>query len=123
MVNPLAGYVHVQVTRQSIAKSRSPELAMCHCTDYTSTRTRHERTSTASNNKVTVFTRIRAMTSPVRQSRAVCGVFVPRRFRCGGVQKQSRGVEQVLFQCWASVADAGPTLKQNWFDVECLQWW
>ena len=63
------------------------------------------------------------MTSPVRQSRTVYGVFVPRLFRCGGVQKQSRGVEQVLFQCWASVADAGPTLKQNWFDVECLQGW
>ena len=27
----------------------------------------------------------------------------------------------MLFQCWATVCDAGPTLKQHWFNVSCLR--
>ena len=26
----------------------------------------------------------------------------------------------VLFKCWASVVDGGPTLKEHWFNVSCL---
>ena len=26
----------------------------------------------------------------------------------------------MLFYCWASVADNGPTLKQHWLNVSCL---
>ena len=34
--------------------------------------------------------------------------------------QQARDIDPVLFQCWASVADAGPTLKQHWVNVSCL---
>ena len=27
---------------------------------------------------------------------------------------------KIQFQCWASVADGGPTLKKHWVDVSCL---
>ena len=26
----------------------------------------------------------------------------------------------MLFQCWASVEDGGPTLKQHWVNAPCL---
>ena len=31
--------------------------------------------------------------------------------------QQTRVFEPVLFQCWASVVDGGPPLKQYWFHV------
>ena len=34
--------------------------------------------------------------------------------------QQTRGIHQMLFQCWASVEDGGPTLKQHWMNVSCL---
>ena len=37
-----------------------------------------------------------------------------------GDSQQTRYVESMLFYCWASVADNGPTLKQHWLKVLCL---
>ena len=34
--------------------------------------------------------------------------------------QQTRYVEPMLFYCWASVADNGPTLKRHWLNVSCL---
>ena len=34
--------------------------------------------------------------------------------------KQTRGIHSMLFQCWASVEDAGPTLKRHWVNASCL---
>ena len=31
-----------------------------------------------------------------------------------------RGIHPMLFQCWASVCDAGPTLKQHRVNASCL---
>ena len=36
---------------------------------------------------------------------------------CG---QQTRGAHPRLFQCWPSVFDAGPTLKQPWVNAQCL---
>ena len=33
---------------------------------------------------------------------------------------QTRNTVPMLFQCWASVEDGGPTLKQQWLSVPCL---
>ena len=34
--------------------------------------------------------------------------------------QQTRDAKPVLFECWATVADGGPTLKQHWLNVSCL---
>ena len=34
--------------------------------------------------------------------------------------QQARYIETMLFQCWASIEDVGPTLKQHCFSVSCL---
>ena len=34
--------------------------------------------------------------------------------------KQTRGIHPILFQCWASVEDVGPTLKRHWVKASCL---
>ena len=34
--------------------------------------------------------------------------------------KMGRGIEPMLYQCWASVVDGGPALEQHWVDVSCL---
>ena len=34
--------------------------------------------------------------------------------------QQTRGIRPTLFQCWASVEDGGPTLKQDWVNAPCL---
>ena len=34
--------------------------------------------------------------------------------------QQTRGVHPMLVQCWASVEDAGPTLKQHRANAPCL---
>ena len=34
--------------------------------------------------------------------------------------QQTRGIHPMLFQCWANVFDAGPTLKQHWVNASCL---
>ena len=31
----------------------------------------------------------------------------------------TRGIYQILGQCWASVVDGGPTLSKHWFNVSC----
>ena len=36
------------------------------------------------------------------------------------VTQQTRGIHPMLFQCWASVEDGGPTLKQHWVNAPCL---
>ena len=37
------------------------------------------------------------------------------------VCKHKRGIQPKLFQCWHTVFDAGPTLKQHWMNAPCLQ--
>ena len=34
--------------------------------------------------------------------------------------QQTRGIHPMLFQCWPTVFDAGPTLKQHWVNAPCL---
>ena len=34
--------------------------------------------------------------------------------------QQTRGIHPMLLQCWASVEDGGPTLKQHWVNAPCL---
>ena len=34
--------------------------------------------------------------------------------------QQTRDIKAILFYCWACVDDAGPTLKQHWFDIPCF---
>ena len=36
------------------------------------------------------------------------------------ISQQTRGIEPMLFECWATVYDAGLTLKQHWFNASCL---
>ena len=36
--------------------------------------------------------------------------------------QQTRYIDPVLGQCWATVCDGGPTLTQHWVDVSCLLW-
>ena len=33
---------------------------------------------------------------------------------------QTQGIHPMLFKCWSSVFDAGPTLKQNWLNISCV---
>ena len=35
--------------------------------------------------------------------------------------QQTRGIHPMLFQCWASVEDGGPSLKQHWVNSPYLQ--
>ena len=39
------------------------------------------------------------------------------------VQKteQTRDIEPLLFQCWVSVVDGGPTIKQQWLNISCYK--
>ena len=34
--------------------------------------------------------------------------------------QQKRYIKPMLFKRWATVKDAGPTLKHHWFNVSCL---
>ena len=34
--------------------------------------------------------------------------------------QHTRGIHPMLFQCWPTVFDAGPTLKQHWVNASCL---
>ena len=34
--------------------------------------------------------------------------------------EQTRDNHPILFQCWSSVEDCGPTLKQHWVNSMCL---
>ena len=34
--------------------------------------------------------------------------------------QQTRYIHPMMFQCWATVFDAGPTLKQLWVDASCI---
>ena len=34
--------------------------------------------------------------------------------------RHTRGIHPMLFQCWASVEDGGPTLKRHWINASCL---
>ena len=38
----------------------------------------------------------------------------------GCTTQQTRGIHLMLFQCWPTVFDAGPTLKQHWVKALCL---
>ena len=37
--------------------------------------------------------------------------------------QQTTEVHQMLFLCWTSVVDGGPTLKQHWFNTSCFMAW
>ena len=37
--------------------------------------------------------------------------------------QRKRGIDQMLFWCWADVEDSGPTLKQHWVNASCLLGW
>ena len=37
--------------------------------------------------------------------------------------QQTRDVEPLSVQCWASVVDGGPTLNQQWLNVSSLLGW
>ena len=45
----------------------------------------------------------------------------------GGKQRWCKwamqGAEPMLIYCWASVADAGPTVNQHWLNIPCLLWY
>ena len=34
--------------------------------------------------------------------------------------QQTRGIHTMLFQCWPTVFDAGPAMKQHWVNASCL---
>ena len=34
---------------------------------------------------------------------------------------QTKNINSLLDQCWASVCDAGPALTQQWVNLSCLQ--
>ena len=34
--------------------------------------------------------------------------------------QQKRGIHPMLYQCWTSVEDGGPTLKEHWVNTSCL---
>ena len=36
------------------------------------------------------------------------------------LSQQTRHIETILVDCWASAADSGPTLNQHCFNVSCL---
>ena len=40
--------------------------------------------------------------------------------KLGNQIQQTRAVDPMLFECWASLADGGPTLKQHKVNVSCL---
>ena len=37
-----------------------------------------------------------------------------------GSSQQTRHVNPMLVECWASVLDVGPILQQHWVDISCL---
>ena len=39
------------------------------------------------------------------------------------ISQQTRDIHPLLYQCWPTVFDAGPTLKQHWVNVPCLLGW
>ena len=45
-------------------------------------------------------------------------VFIVERF--SEHSQQTRGIEPILFYCWASVVDGGPTVKQHRLNASCL---
>ena len=34
--------------------------------------------------------------------------------------QQTRNIDPMLFKCWPTLFDVGPTLKQHWLNVLCL---
>ena len=40
--------------------------------------------------------------------------------QCASISQQIRDFDPMLYQCWASVVNGGPTLLQHWVDVPCL---
>ena len=48
----------------------------------------------------------------------------PQGLNCNGEgAQQRRGIYPMLFQCWPTVFDAGPTLKQHWVSATSLLGW
>ena len=44
----------------------------------------------------------------------------PLPFSSFGFIQKTWGNHLMLFQCWASIEDGGPTLKQHWVNSPCL---
>ena len=42
---------------------------------------------------------------------------------CQDLFQRTRGIHPMLFHCWASVEDGGPTLKQQGVNALCLLGW
>ena len=45
----------------------------------------------------------------------------PCKYHKHAISQQTRDVELMLVECWASVEDYGPTFNQYWFNVSCLR--
>ena len=41
-------------------------------------------------------------------------------FNSREIAQQTRDIHTMRFQCWASVEDVGPALKQHWANASCL---
>ena len=49
-------------------------------------------------------------------------VWIRVYWRAGLVTQQTRGIHPKLFQCWHTVFDAGPALKQHWVNFPRVCW-
>ena len=53
-------------------------------------------------------------------------VIIDRKIQCLGkrvTSQQTRDIQPMLFQCWPTVEDGGPALKQHWVDDSRLLGW
>ena len=64
------------------------------------------------------FLTLKSAAGPDKTTCSAAGLLTS--YHLGMITLQIRNVETVLFQCWASVEDGGPTLKQHCFSVMCL---
>ena len=53
----------------------------------------------------------------------VCGVHCLPLVSREMSSQQTRDLHPMLVQCWPTVYDVGPTLKQHWMSVSCLLGW
>ena len=69
----------------------------------------------AAPSSTTYITRvnIKSTTYIITVDHTVCGIVV--------YTQQTRGIHPMLFQCWSSVEDDGPTLKQHWVNSPCFK--
>ena len=58
--------------------------------------------------------------SAVTKKRSVINIILMDKLKYLNLSQQTRDIDLMLDQCWATVYDAGPTLVQHWVDVSCL---